>query len=619
MPFILAPLFMTIKMTRSSWLAVVAALLLFWNLAYAPFLNPDEGRYASASYEMAFGLNGGPTDWLVPHLNGIARLNKPPLVYWATASAFKLFGASSGVGRLPSAFASLLILVILWVWASRVWGRRAGAMSALIWATAVFPAAMGRVANTDMLLAASIALASFGAFWVVEACSKRGRTIATAALAVGMGLALLSKGPVGVALPLVGLAFYALLARVRVSSERFTRVSIALAIALLIGAPWFLLVNLQRPEFLHDFIFAENLKRFSGGENFHDKTSPLYYLPVVLVGLLPWTAFILTAFFHPNTDGRARRARLFLWIWSLGIIVFFSLSKTKLVSYVLPGFAPLALLMGAALADWPKLSPRLRVAAVSIALLLNLVVVCLITAIPKRTTIFQKDLVAKQWEMAPGVLLDDRIWPREEGVRWVWILSATLALQSAGWLICLRRPDTRTFAVISAGSSGLLVVVMLQLAGQIVTYEDGSALVAAANPELKPNEKLVTFRSFLPSAVVQTGRPVVYANFKNTSGLDPRELKVSPNFPVLTSAEKLVDWLDLPEQKTGAILIIKGPLEPGPAARLHLWGRNNDFFLYATRVKPANFSLDLVAPTKRVRVPSADYVPGSEDLPGSNQ
>ncbi len=603
---------MTLKMTRASWLAVVAALLLFWNLSYAPFLNPDEGRYASASYEMAFGLNGGATDWIVPHLDGVARLNKPPLVYWTTATFFKILGASSWAGRLPSAFASLVILAVLWVWASRVWGRRAGAMSALVWATAMFPAGMGRVANTDMLLAASIALASFGAFWVLEASSKRGRGFATAIFAAGMGIALLSKGPVGVALPLIGMVCYALLSRVRLNPERFSRVAIALAIALVIGLPWFLLVQMQRPDFLHNFIFSENLKRFSGGENYHTKASPFYYFPIILGGLLPWTAFLIATVAHRNTDGRARRTRLFLWIWAIGITAFFSVSHTKLVSYVLPGFAPFALLIGAALADWPKIPPRARVASVAVALLLNLVLVCAITAIPKR------DKATKTWNMAPGLLLDDKIWPREEGVRWVWILSATLALQSAGWLLCLRRPDTRTFATVGGVGSALLVVVMLQMANEIVRYEDGSALVAAAMPELKANEKLVNFRCFLPSAIVQTGRPVVYANFKNTSGLDPAELKNSPNFPVLTSADKLMNWLSLPDQKTGALLIVKGPLEPGVASQLHLWGRNTDFYLYATRVKPESFDFDLVAPQRRERVPEADYVPG-EDLPGSSQ
>lgn len=603
---------MTMKMTRASWLAVGAALLLFWKLGYAPFLNPDEGRYASASYEMAFGLNGNTPDWLVPHFDGVTRLNKPPLIYWTTATFFKLFGPSSFAGRLPSAFGSLVILIVLWVWASRVWGRRAAALSALVWATGMFPAAMGRVSNTDMLLSASVALASFGAFWVLEASSKRGRAIATGVMALGMGFALLSKGPVGVALPLVGMVLYVLLSRSRVTPDRLSRVGLALLGALVIGLPWFLLVAQHRPTFLHDFLVVENAKRFSGGENFHTKTSPFYYLPVIIGGLLPWTAFLIAVIGHRNTDGRARRTRLFLWIWALGIVAFFSVSHTKLVSYVLPGFAPLALLLGAALADWPRIAPRVRVASVALALLLNLTLVTAITAYPKR------DKVTKTWAMAPGVLLDDRIWPREEGVRWVWVLSATLALQSAGWLLCLRRPDTRTFAVIGASGSVLLVVVMLQLAGEILRYEDGSALVTAATPELKPNEKFVNFRGFLPSAVAQTGRPIVYPNFRNTSGLDAGDLKNNPNFPPLTSAEKLMRWLALPDQKTGALILVRGPLEPEAAALLHLWGRGNNFYLYSTRVKPDSFAFDFVAPQRRDKVPTPDYVPG-EDLAGASQ
>ncbi len=603
---------MTMKISRATGLGLFAALLLFWNLGYAPFLNPDEGRYASASYEMAFGLNGSPIDWLVPHLDGAARLNKPPLVYWTTASFFKILGPSSWAGRIPAALASLVVLLVIWVWAARVWNQRAAALSSLVWATTVYSAAMGRVANTDMLLCASIALASFGAFWLLEAGSKRGKSVATLALGVGMGFALLSKGPVGVALPLVGMAIYVLLSRTKFERRAVSGFTLALCVALAIGLPWFILVASKRPHFLSDFIFAENLRRFGGGENFHNKPSPIYYLPVVLVGLLPWTAFLVLAVSARSLDDRARRARLFLWIWSLGIIAFFSASNTKLVSYILPAFPALALLVGSALAAWPKTSPRLRVAAVFLALFLNLAIFTAISAFPKR------DKATKTWGMAPGVLLDERIFPREEGVRWVWILGATLSLQSAGWLLCLRRPDARTLGVVGATNSALLLLVMLQLTGVIVRYEDGSALVVALAPELKPNEKLVNFRCFIPSSVVQSGRAVVFANFRNTSGLDPLELQNNPNFPVLTSGGQLLQWLELPAQKTGALILVKGPLESQFAAALHLWGRNNDFFLYATRVKPANFDFDFVAPRKRDRLPAPDFQPG-EDLPGARQ
>ncbi len=601
---------MTTKISRASWVGLFAALLLFWNLGYAPFLNPDEGRYVSASYEMAFGLNGGPTDWLVPHLDGITRLNKPPLIYWTTASFFKTLGVSAWVGRMPSALASLLILGLLWVWASRVWNRRAAVMTVLVWSTAVFSAAMGRVANTDMLLSASIALASFGGFWLLEASSPRGKMRATLALGLGMGLALLSKGPVGVALPLLGIELYARLSRSRFDRRIWNGLGLALACALVIGLPWYLMVAAQRPGFLSEFLFSENLRRFSGAD-FHKKTSPFFYVPVVFVGLLPWTAFLILAVLHRNVDDRARRTRLFAWIWALGITAFFSASSTKLISYVLPAFPPLALLVGAALGDWARFSPRVRSFCVALVLVINLALVCAISVLPKR------DRATKTWNMAPGLLLDDKIWPREEGARWVWILGATLALQSAGWLGCLRRPDARTLAAVGGGGSALLVVVLLQLAGRIMLYEDASSLVVALAPELKPNEKLVNFRCFIPSAIVESGRPVVYANFRNSSGLSTAELGKSPNFPTLASAQQLRDWLALPAQKTGALIVVKGPLESSAASGLHLWGRNNAFFLYATRPKPADFSFDFVAPQKRERLPEIDRKPEGDESASS--
>lgn len=600
------------KLPRTVQLALFASLLLFWNLGYAPFLNPDEGRYTSAAYEMAFGLNGDFGSWLIPHLDGVTRLNKPPLVYWMTALVFKAFGVSAWSGRIPQALVSLGILALLWVWASRVWDRRAAAFTTIIWATAAFPAAMERVANTDMILAGAIALASFGGFWTLEASTKKGRTWAIVALGVGMGLALLAKGPVGMALPMVGVGIYAALSRTPLDNRRLSAFGLGLGLALLIGLPWYIAVEVQRPGFIHEFIFSENLKRFGGGENFHKKTSPFYYLPVLLGGLVPWASFLILAVSQRLSDGRARRTRLFLWIWAVGIGLFFSASNTKLMSYVLPAFPALSLLVGAALSEWSRTAPRLRAASIGVALLLNLAVMIALTGYPKR------DKVTKTWDMRPGYLLDEKTLPREEGVLWLWAMGATLTVQSVGWLWCLRRPDVRTLAVVGANNAVLLIVVLLQVGGRVAAYEDGSGPIVAALPFLAPNEKLVCFRSFLPSAITQAGQPVYFANFKNTSGLNPFEIKNNPRFPPLLNSQQLLEWLKKPEQKTGAVIVVESSLEPEIASKLSLWGRNNDFFMYGTRSKPERLDFNLVAPLKQERPPKPNYVPG-EDLPGSNQ
>ena len=138
-------------MTKN-WLLLVAALLLFGTLNYAPFWNPDEGRYAAASLEMTGGVQGGHADWVVPHLNTIPRLNKPPLVYWLAGGAFQIFGPSEWAGRLGAALASLAAMLIIWVLGRAMFDEKTGIAGALIWSTSMAPAAMGRTCNTDMLL-----------------------------------------------------------------------------------------------------------------------------------------------------------------------------------------------------------------------------------------------------------------------------------------------------------------------------------------------------------------------------------------------------------------------------------------------------------------------------------
>ena len=197
----------------------------------------------------------------------------------------------------------------------------------MVWASGLGAVAMGRTANTDMLLCAAIALTMFGIFWATELEGQR-RWWMGAIAGVGMGLALLSKGPVGVALPLLFAAVYLTLAG-NWKRAPWSALAMAFAVALVIGAPWFLLVEAQRPGFLHTFIFEENLGRFSGKEDYHNSTSPLYYVPVVLIGLMPWTGFLVPALglWKRRAPGqsatRQTRARLFLLVWALVLVAFF--------------------------------------------------------------------------------------------------------------------------------------------------------------------------------------------------------------------------------------------------------------------------------------------------------
>lgn len=186
------------------WLLLIGALLLLGWLNYAPFWNPDEGRYASSSLEMIGGLEGSQPDWVVPHLNTIPRINKPPLIYWLAGSAFKIFGPSEWAGRLGAALAATAVMFIVFALGRKMFDERTGIAGALIWSTSLLPAALGRTCNTDMLLACGITVVMWG-IWLAlaEADTKRKAWPAYLLAGFGMGIAILSKGPVGVALPLV--------------------------------------------------------------------------------------------------------------------------------------------------------------------------------------------------------------------------------------------------------------------------------------------------------------------------------------------------------------------------------------------------------------------------------
>lgn len=576
---------------RLLWILPVA--LLFWNLGYAAFWNPDEGRYAAAAYEMAYPF-AGDSNWLIPHLNTVPRLNKPPLVYWAMASSFRVFGVSEWSARLVPALASLLVLVLIAVWGARCWNNRTAWAAALVWASGIGVVAMGRTANTDMLLCSAIALTMFGIFWATEL--KGQKQLAMGALAgVGMALALLSKGPVGVALPLLFAAIYVSIIKGWPRAP-WRALVLAVGVAALLGAPWFLMVEAQRPGFLHTFLFEENLGRFSGTEDFHNKTPITYYLPVVLIGFMPWTGLLAPAlgfWNRRNLDERAarqNRAQTFLMVWALVLVAFFSVSGTKLISYALPAFPAFALLIGVALGRWNLLDKGWKRIAIGVNVLLNVALIVALITIPAR------DKITKNWGFKPGVLLDDHIIPRATGAPWTVVLVALLLIFSAALLWSLRR-DGRTVLAVEGAGAIAIIGMLLGLASTIAHYEDASSIMRNLAPILKPGDRVASYRAFVPSAIPYLKRPLYFFQFDNSSGLKNAEVERSPYYSMPRDNEDFRRFLRQP----GRVFIITEGFENTDVTwRLHLWGRTNDQFLLSNQPRPADLKpeLDFVSPER---------------------
>ncbi len=330
-------------------LLIGCAALFFWGSASVPLFDLDEAVFAEATREM---LETG--DWITPQYNGADRFDKPILFYWLMAAAFTVFGVGEFGARFWSgAFGvGLVALVILFGW--RRLGPRVGLLSGLVVATSLEVVVLAHSAITDMVLMFFVTAGVLAWFAAVQATDARTRMDAALIGSAALGLAVLTKGPVGIVLPgLILLVFLALRGGMRATLASLPWARMVLVFAL-VAAPWYALELHERGwAFIEGFLLKHNVQRFTGVISGH--SGPVfYYLPVVAVGLFPWTAFAFPALrwawpsgwrgLRGPTDREA--VGLLLLVWVGVVFVFFSAAGTKLPNYVASLYPPLAVLVG---------------------------------------------------------------------------------------------------------------------------------------------------------------------------------------------------------------------------------------------------------------------------------
>ena len=316
-------------------LLLVGLVLLFYQLGGAYLMDPDEGRYAEIAREMLAWHN-----WLIPHLNQLPYLEKPPLVYWLTAISFKVFGFSAAAARLPSALSALAGLFVAYGLGRVFWGQLPGILGALVLATCAGYVALGRIITLDMTFTFFCNLA-IGLGYLALSRERPGLWLwAYGALA----LAVLTKGPVAVVL--AGLSWVLWVAIRGRNWRGLINVKGWLLLAL-VTLPWMVYVQWRYPEFFHFFIIEQHFERFLTPAIHPEPV--YYYIPVLLGLLLPWTWLLPWAL--TRAGQRRDPDEVFLIIWAAVIVVFFSLSEGKLIPYILPALLPLALIMGRSLAQ----------------------------------------------------------------------------------------------------------------------------------------------------------------------------------------------------------------------------------------------------------------------------
>jgi 4-amino-4-deoxy-L-arabinose transferase-like glycosyltransferase len=466
------------------WILLGAFILItLYALGVRTLVPPDEGRYAEIGREMfASG------DWITTRLNGIKYFEKPPLQAWMNALTFSLFGLGEWQARLWTGVCGI-VGVVMTAWAGRaVFSPRVGLYAGLVLASSLFWLAAGQINSVDMSLSGMMTVCLAGVLIAQRDAATAAQRRAWMLVAwAAMALAVLAKGLVGVVLPGAVLVLYSAVARDwRIWARLHMGKGLLLFVA--VAAPWFILVAQRNPEQPHFFFIHEHFDRFlSPG---HKREGAWYYFIVLLLpGLLPWLGLLP----HSLAAGAKRvpgrfQPRLLLLIWFAFILVFFSMSSSKLPGYIVPLFPALALLTALCL-DAAGRRPQMVAAgllAVVGALLVGAVLVALATG--ERGAALHNLRLYQPWLMFAGCIM--------------------LAGGCLAWFHAARA--RRDSTVLTMAVAGFLATHLI-VAGFEVYGKDraGTALLPAIQAELTPRTKLYSIGLYEQSLIYYLGRPAM--------------------------------------------------------------------------------------------------------------
>ena len=336
------------------YLGLAVLLIAVWlaTLANRPLFNPDEGRYAEIPREM---LSGG--DWVIPHLDGLDYIEKPPLQYWATATMYRLFGVSEFAARLYTALTALGTVALVGLLGTRLGGRDTGWRAAAIASGMVMMVVLGQLVTLDMSLTFYMTASMTGFVLAQQANDGAPQTndswpkwMLMAWIAAALGV--LTKGLVAAAIPAAVLVIYSLCSR---DFTPWRKLNLAWGLPVFLGltVPWHWLAAVRRHDFLQFFFVHEHFARYL--TPIADREESWWFFGMVfLIGTVPWTVPALRVMVsgwrgrgRGHSAGMPFRPTFFLWLWVLFVCVFFSLSDSKLMPYILPAMPALAVLIAA--------------------------------------------------------------------------------------------------------------------------------------------------------------------------------------------------------------------------------------------------------------------------------
>jgi len=330
---------------RKAALACVALFLLIYilPLGVRPLVQPDETRYGEIPREM---LSTG--EWIVPHLDGGRYFEKPVLGYWLNAISIFLFGENAFAVRFPSAVAAGLSALLVFLF-QRKYGdaTRAGLLGAAILLTCGLSFAIGVFAVLDSAFALFVTASLVSFYAAHRSETRRRKNLWLSSFGVSCGLAFLTKGLLAFAL--VAVVIIPFLVWERRSRDLWKIPWIPMAMAAIVALPWYMAIAIREPDFWNYFFWIEHIKRYAFADSQPQHPQPFwYFLPVLVAGALPWTSLFPAAAAGLWKCLQVSHIR-FAICWFLFPFLFVSVSEGELSTYILPCFAPLAILLAAGL------------------------------------------------------------------------------------------------------------------------------------------------------------------------------------------------------------------------------------------------------------------------------
>ncbi|MGY1920688.1 lipid IV(A) 4-amino-4-deoxy-L-arabinosyltransferase [Pseudomonas tolaasii] len=304
---------------------------------------PDETRYAQISQEMLLSGN-----WISPHFMGVRYFEKPAAGYWLIAIGQAVFGENLFGVRIASALTTGLSVLLAYLIARRLWNDpRKSFACALLYMSFGLVAGQAGYSNLDPQFTFWVNLSLVALWFALDGRTPKHRLGAWALLGLACGMGFLTKGFLAWLLPVLIAVPY--MAWQRRLGELLRQGPLAILVAALVCLPWVLAVHVQEPDYWRFFFWHEHIRRFSS-DNAQHARAWWFFLPIMVVACLPWAA-LLPGTLLKTWKEKAQPAIGFLALWLLLPLAFFSMSRGKLPTYIMPCLLPLALLMGHTLID----------------------------------------------------------------------------------------------------------------------------------------------------------------------------------------------------------------------------------------------------------------------------